>query len=76
MASEINFKGFEISKITQEDLFFLFPEFNPLLVSVPINYDDEKMRVLEILTYSIEYGISKLTKIITDYYKNIYPDIF
>ncbi|MBV6880940.1 hypothetical protein NG800_012965 [Epilithonimonas ginsengisoli] len=41
MSNENNFKGIDISKITQNDLISAFPEFLPLLVSTTENCDDD-----------------------------------
>lgn len=76
MIIEKTFKGIKISHITQWDLFKIYPNYSPLLLSTIDDNSDDKFRVLEILQYSKHYMISELTKIITEYYKNIYPDIF
>ncbi|WP_313600617.1 hypothetical protein [Epilithonimonas vandammei] len=76
MSNENNFQEIDISKITQWDLFKIYPNCSPLLLSTIDENSDDKFRVLEILQYSKHYKISELTKIITEYYKNIYPDIF
>lgn len=76
MSNENNFQGIDISKITQYDLMSVFPDFPPLLVSTTENWDDDKLRVIEVYTFSNHYDISELTTKIIDYYQNIYPDIF
>lgn len=76
MSNENNFQGIDISKITQDDLISIFPEFLPLLVSTPENCDDDKLRVIEVLTFSDHYNISELTTKISDFYQNIYPELF
>lgn len=76
MIIEKTFKGIKISHITQWDLFKIYPNYSPLLLSTIDDNSDDKFRVLEILQYSKHYMISELTKIITEYYKNICPDIF
>lgn len=44
-------KDFELSKITQNDLIKLYPQFPPLLIDIPNEISDDEFRVLEIVFF-------------------------
>jgi|GEM_PF-5217059 len=69
----------DLSKITQYDLYTIYPEFIPILISwdeTITNEDQNLLRVMELLAYAEHYGISELKIKLTELYKSIYPNNF
>ena len=69
-------KDLDLTKIIQDDLHEIFPNFKPLLVSKEeiLNYDEE--RILELVMYAVHYKITNLKNELIKKYQNIYPTIF
>lgn len=72
----IDYKGFDLSKITVFDLSKKFPDFAPLIISPDKEIEDEKFRVLSLLVYAVNYQIRDLCQILEKEFKSIYPDLF
>lgn len=72
-----NFKGLDLSTVTQYDLKKLYPDFDTLLISViDGNYTDDKLRVMELLAFAENYEILDLENKLQELYLNTYPELF
>ncbi|MFS4470051.1 hypothetical protein [Chryseobacterium sp. T20] len=76
MKKDVYFNGLDLSIITQYDLQKKYPDFAPLLISPLEAYEEEKLRVLELVTFAGHYKIKELQNKLRDIYKDIYSDLF
>ncbi|REC50814.1 hypothetical protein DRF62_18650 [Chryseobacterium piscium] len=75
-----NFKGLDLSKITQYDLFKeLYPDFLPLIISynsITENYTENDFRILDLLSFAENYQISDLADKLKEVYEKSHPHLF
>ncbi|SMP09019.1 hypothetical protein [Chryseobacterium profundimaris] len=70
------YKGLDLSIITQYDFSEVFPDFPPLLISPENIISDEKLRVMELLTFAGHYEIADLKNELTKRYGDTFPELF